>query len=288
MNLSVIIPCFNAADTIANQLEALSREKYSEAWEVIVSDNGSTDQTCSIVRYYERRLTNLRFVNSSDRRGAAHARNMGALAASYDALAFCDADDEVAPGWVAAMGKALSNHDFVASRFDAAKLNSLALQRALGNPQRDGIQRLWYPPYLPHAGTSGLGVKRSIHEAVGGFDETLPVLEDTDYCLRIQLAGWKLTFVPDALVYIRHRNTLRGIYHQSRLWAQYNVFLYKRYRPSGAAISGSWKLYAHDWKQLFRSFPHIRDEGCRAAWVWLLGRQIGRLQGSLKYRISSV
>jgi glycosyltransferase involved in cell wall biosynthesis len=52
MNLSVVIPCFNAAETITNQLEALSSEKYSETWEIIISDNGSTDQTLLIVEQY--------------------------------------------------------------------------------------------------------------------------------------------------------------------------------------------------------------------------------------------
>jgi len=116
MKLSVIIPCFNAANMIAVQLEALANQQCSEPWEVIASDNGSTDKTVAIVEQYQKKLPNLRIVNSSELRGAAHARNVGALTAAGDALVFCDADDEVAPGWVAAMGEALSKYDFVACR----------------------------------------------------------------------------------------------------------------------------------------------------------------------------
>jgi len=72
MKLSVIIPCFNAATTV--QLEALAHQHWCEPWEVIVSNNGSTDETVAIVEQYQEKLSNLRIVDSSDQRGAAHAR----------------------------------------------------------------------------------------------------------------------------------------------------------------------------------------------------------------------
>jgi len=50
--------------------------------EVIISNNGSTDETVAIVEQYQEKLPNLRIVDSSDQRGAAHARNVGALAAA--------------------------------------------------------------------------------------------------------------------------------------------------------------------------------------------------------------
>lgn len=46
--LSVIIPCLNAADTIGKQLEALARQEWSEPWEVVILDNGSTDETLAV------------------------------------------------------------------------------------------------------------------------------------------------------------------------------------------------------------------------------------------------
>ena len=107
MKLSVIIPLFNDAEYIAIQLNALANQNWSEPWELIVSDNGSTDGSLRVVEQYRKRIPNLRIVDSSDMRGAAHARNVGATAALSDNLAFCDADDEVAPGWLKAMGEAL-------------------------------------------------------------------------------------------------------------------------------------------------------------------------------------
>ncbi|MBE9479401.1 MAG: glycosyltransferase family 2 protein, partial [Chloroflexi bacterium] len=233
MKLSVIIPCFNAEDTIAVQLEALVRQRWGDPWEVIVSDNGSTDGTLAIVEQYTERLPHFRIVDSSDRKGAAHARNVGALAATGKALAFCDADDEVAPGWLSAIGDALSEHDFVASRMDEKKLNRPLILKARGGIQQDGLQKYTYPPYLPHSGGCGLGVKKTLHERVGGFDETMRQLEDTDYCWRIQLSGTPLYYVQDALVHIRFPETLSGVYRQACVWAEYNVLIYNKYRPLG-------------------------------------------------------
>ena len=288
MKLSVIIPFYNAAYTIAVQLEALSRQSWSEPWEVIVSDNGSTDESLTIVRRYQERIQNLRIVDSSDRRGASHARNIGVLAAISDALAFCDADDEVGPNWVAAIGEALSVHDFVASRFDTEKLNTSQIQRYKGNPQRDGFQMLWYPPYVPHAASTGLGVKRSVHDAVGGFDESLLALEDTDYCCKIHLAGWRLHFESGAVIHYRNRSKFKSIYRQSRSWAEYNVLLYKRHRPTGMRIMRPWSRYLSDVRKLLQRLPRIRRVEGRAAWIWLLGQQVGRIQGSIKYRVPPV
>src|SRR5262245_10940945 len=128
------------AATIGAQLEALANQSWSEPWEIIVSDNGSRDDSVRVVERYAARIPHLRLVDSSDRRGAAHARNVGARAAAAPALAFCDADDEVGAGWVAAMGTALATHDFVACRIDVGKLNQDWVRHA----QEYGLQELWY------------------------------------------------------------------------------------------------------------------------------------------------
>ena len=289
MKLSVIIPCFNGADTIADQLEALSEQKWSEPWEIIFSDNGSTDDSCAIAEHYKGRMLNLRIVDASARRGQPYALNQGAQAAKGEALAFADADDIVGPGWVAAMGDALSEHDFVACRWDTEKINPEWTRHYRGNGQLYGPQEIWYPPYLPHAGGGTIGVKRELHEAIGGFDETLLHLHDTDYCWRLQLAGIKLHFVPSAVMYIRFRNGLRSIYRQNRNYAEYNTLLSKRYRSYGDPISHPWQRYLHEWKKLKPSVRLLRGgRGRRAVWVTRLGWQIGRLRGCIKHGVPPV
>lgn len=288
VKLSVIIPCLNAADTIAPQLEALANQQWSEPWEVIVADNGSTDNTMDIIKKYRERMENLRIVDASNKKGQAHAKNIGAKNAFGESIVFCDADDEVAPGWLAAMGEALSKYDFVACRTDIKKLNPCWVLKSRGNPQESGVQKYNYPPYLSHAGGSTIGVKRWIHDLIGGFDESMILLEDTDYCWRIQLKGIELHFVPEAVIHVRFRNNLKGIFRQANQWGEYNVKIYKRYLPLGMPRL-SWKQGVLSWKNLIKTFirsiPTIRDKGDVANWIWKFGWQLGRLKGSIKYRV---
>lgn len=287
MQLSVVIPCFNAARTIGHQLEALCRQEWSQSWEVIVADNGSTDETGGIVETYAGRLPGLRMIDASDRRGAAHARNAGARVAQGQAIVFCDADDEVGLGWLAAMGDALSRCDFAANRIDFAKLNPPSIYTNLKNAQGGGLQRVAYPPYLPHAGGGGLGVKRAIHERVGGFDESLPYLEDTDYCFRIQLSGFELHFVPAAVMHVRFSSRPGSLFRQARMWAQYNVLMNKRY-GGGLTLPHPWKLYVQTWRNLIGCAARVFRKESRLAWMKTLGTQIGLLQGAIRHRTPPV
>lgn len=287
MMLSVVIPCYNAARTLGAQLDALAGQQWSGPWEIIVANNRSTDASVSVVEDYQKRMPNLRLVDASEKRGPAHARNRGVAAAYGDALVFCDADDVVGEGWLAAMGEALVQHDFVAGRFDIERLNPLWIQRSRANGQRDGLAQYRYPPYLPHSGSGCLGVKRAMHESMGGFDESMFILEDTDYCWRLQLAGVELHFVPGAEVHVRYRDSLRGIYAQARNYAEYNVLLYKRYRPFGMPeLPFSTSKTA--WRRFVRKLPHIRTREDLASSIWAFGWRMGRLRGSIKHRVLSL
>lgn len=289
MKLSVIIPCYNGAGTIGVQLGALARQSWSEMWEVIVVNNRSTDDSMAIVEGFSDRLRNLRIVDASARQGQAYARNVGVAHALGETIAFCDADDEVASGWVSAIGEALEKYDFVACRTDTIKLNPPWMYEALANSQPEGLQKIWYPPYLLHAGGGTLGVKRSLHEAIGGFDETFNYLEDTDYCFRLQFAGVQLHFVPDAVIYIHLRDKLINVYRQACHWADYNVKLYNKYRlMTGKEVSQPWIRYLSKWKHLIRQIPQVREKKDLVSLIWNLGWQIGLLQGSIKHRVHPV
>jgi glycosyltransferase involved in cell wall biosynthesis len=290
VRLSIVIPCYNAADTIGAQLDALAKQHWQEPWEVLVSDNGSSDNSREVVQSYRERLPNLQLVDSADRPGSAHARNVGAHAATGDAILFCDADDEVGVGWLAAMGEALLVHSFVASRMEFQKLNNPGIASHFrSHPQTKDLQKLWYPPYLSHAGGSGLGVKRLLHEAVSGFDESLMRLMDTDYCLRIQLRGIPFHFVPNAVIHVRCKNNSSDSFRQARLWGEYNVLMYKRYRPPGRGEQWrGWKNHAIGWRNLFQSTAHLWTTEERMWWMWRLGWQVGILNGSVKHRVSPI
>ncbi len=285
VHFSVVVPCYQAAATLAELLDSLARQTCTDGWEVVLADNGSTDGSRVLAEGYRGRLPALTVADASARRGAAAARNSGARAARGEALAFIDADDVADERWVETMTRALGKYDFVASRLDTTRLNPPWLWACRTVSQAAGLVPLWYPPYLPHAGGSGLGVRRALHEAVGGFDETLPVLEDTDYCLRLQLMGQQLHFAPDALVHVRLRADLRGLYRQGLAWGFYNVALHRRYAAGRSPEWWRWRRHARGWMRLLGLALRPYRRPARAAAAWKLGWLAGQLAGSLRYRI---
>lgn len=286
MRLSVIIPTLNGADTIGGQLDALSTQAWPGGWEVIVADNGSRDTTAAVVGSYAGRLPGLRIVDASQVPGQPYALNQGARSASGEALLFCDDDDEVGEGWLAALGEALREHPFVASRIEPRKLNPRWLADTLGSAQWNGLQRIPYPPHLPHAGGGTLGVWRSLFEAVGGFDESLLAVHDTYFCFRVQQTGVPLHFVPEASVHIRYRRTLRGLYRQARGFGRYSTLLYKKMRALGTdPIPHPIQDGLDAWWRLARSVRALPRRGGRAGLAFGLGYRVGRARGSLEHRV---
>lgn len=287
MNLSVIVPCYNAEATLADTLASLARQRWERGWEVLVVDNRSTDGSRALAEGFRDRLPNLRIVDAFERQGQPYAINTGVAAALGRSVAFCDADDEVGDGWLAAMGEALEGQQFVAARIDIEQLNSGWILESRGNNQANGLQPYRYPPYLAHAGGGTVGVRRELFLALGGFDESLPYLHDTDFCWRAQLAGFELHFVPEAVMHVRYRGNLRTLYRQARNYAEYNVALYSRYRGRGMPPI-SLRMSARSWWRMLKRLRTVRDKGSFGLWLWYFAQRIGRLRGSLKYRVMAL
>lgn len=283
MKLSVIVPCWNAAPTIEDVFRGLLDQAWPDEWEVIIADNGSTDDLPHVVARYKGQLPGLRIVDASARRGAAHARNVGVKAATGEGMLFCDADDIPGSGWAAAMESALRRYEFVACRLDFEQLNPPSLRTARQHTQATALQQFRFLPF-PHAGAGTLGITRVLHEAVGGFDEAIPICEDVDYCMRIQQRGTQLTFVPEAVLHCRLRGSARGAYIQASRYAEYEVFLYKRYGMRSSSEWWRWRQYGHAWRFLLMRVPELlrTPEGKAMLW-WRLGRLMGSLKGSLRF-----
>jgi glycosyltransferase involved in cell wall biosynthesis len=279
--LSVIVPCRNAAAFIGAQLDALARQACECGWEVVVVDNGSTDGTRDVVETYRGKLPNLVLMRATERSGAAYARNAGARAARGENIAFCDADDEVGNGWLAAVVSALQAREAIAFRIDTVKLNFGGGERTI--PQSEGLQSYTYPPYLPFSGST-IALRRALFLRLNGFDESMLACEDADLCWRLQLAGAPLYFVREAVVHVRLRESVRAMCRQARLWGEYNVVLYKKYRrlgmPALKRLQGLRNLIG-----TARRFPRLARRETRSEWLWEASWMAGRLVGSVKHRI---
>lgn len=281
LNLSVIIPCLNGEKTIAVQLNALSTQIWDKPWEVIVSDNGSTDASMEIVKSYRGRIPNLSIVDSSDLQDRAHACNVGVKASSGTAVAFCDVDDEVAPEWVKNMGDALLTHDFVVCQHEIKRLNDDWVIAGWKVGQSGPVVR---HGFLPASAGCRIAFKRTVFDALGGFKVPSARIEDKDFCWRAQLAGFKMHFVPEAVVHYRFRNTFGGTFRQARLDGVSSVLLYTRFSPKGMPWR-SWKAAVREWIVVPLRLSRVRSKGELLRWVTRLGFIIGHVQGSLRHKV---
>ena len=283
IQVSVVLAARNAAEYLARQLEAIAGQVYSEPWELVVSNNGSTDRSRSILEEFRPRFSRLVVIDSSSSVGAGAARNAGVQVAKGDRILFCDADDEVGPGWLAAMAAALENHGLVAARLDHDMLNE-----PWSLPARNPAPGLLdtEPPFLPYMFCAGLGVRRSVHEGIDGFDESYEGAgEDRDYCYRAHLTGTPLVLAPGAVVHYRHRREALGMYRQARGYADAHVRLYRDYRhlglgrpPLGPALV-SWAVTPAKLVWALTSRHGF------ATWMARLGWRVGRVEASIRYRV---
>jgi GT2 family glycosyltransferase len=285
--LSVVLPCRNGAATLPTQLEALARQSWDGSWELVVSDNGSTDGTVEVVERYRDRFPSLTIVDSSDRAGLAHALNVGVAAARGKSVTFVNDDDEVAGGWLRAMGDALERHELVAGSLEFDKLNEPWTIEVRGRPQIDGLVEWGFADYLPFAFGPTIGLRRRLHDAIGGFDEAMtPAAEDMDYCWRLQQAGARFSFIPEAVTHYRFRHSLGAIFRQGLSYGEGHTVAYKKHRSFGLPRARRPLLRGlRSWAGLVKRLLLVRRRSQLALFVWHAGLRLGLLRGSFKHRV---
>lgn len=283
VKLSVIIACFNGGETLATQLDALAGQKWRYAWEIIIADNGSTDNSRQIIEGFRFSLPNLRVVEAHDKRGASYARNMAMQKAKGDRFAFCDTDDQVGEGWIANIGEALDKFDIVVSKLDDRKLNQQWLRDLWESSADNSLES--FLGFLPAAATYGLGFTRRVYERVGVFDESLPRMSDIDYTWRAQLAGFKLQPLPHAVVHYRYRDSLKRMFKQAFLDGQAQVMLYIKYREHGMSWE-SWRSGVKSWMWMIIRLSQLRTRAEWGKWLVDTGFMLGRLRGSIKHGVA--
>ena len=213
--VSVVIPVYNGLPDLDVQLDALAAQDYEGPFEVIVSDNGSTDGTREHVESMISHL-DLRCIDASETRGVSHARNVGIDAARGEFIAIVDHDDAVHPNWLSAFVREAEKYDAVGGPIELYSLNSPEVASWPGAPSPE--QRL-DTFYLPWAQGNNFAMWRRVVDQVGYYDEALVNGgDDVDYSWRIQQAGLSLGHVPDAVVAYRLRTTLRGSFQQGRAY----------------------------------------------------------------------
>ena len=206
VNVSVVIPAFDAGDTIARALDSVLIQTYQAA-EIIVVDDCSSDNTRSIVEDYAGK--GVRLVALSQRGGASGARNVGIAAAKGDAVAFLDSDDEwLNPKLEMQVALLTSSPDiaFVACGSNLISPEGMDLGDIYRcHPIATGAEAWKALLAFNFVTTPAVLAWRERILAVGGFNENLKIGEDQDLWIRLSLAG-ELGYVRRSLVRVHARH----------------------------------------------------------------------------------
>lgn len=277
--VSVVIPAYNAADFIRKQLDALLSGTFLPG-EIVVSDNGSTDTTASLVQAYTDSVVPVRVVDSSSRQGVSYARNKGAEEANGKKLLICDADDVVDSRWVEQMSLHLDSCDLVGSGYQH-------LVRQANGDYTLGHLFIHQPEVFDGnryllGGT--IGFRRDVFESLHGFDMSyIGGHDEVDFCLRASAQGYTQGWIPEPLILYRQRPSRKGLVKQSRNYGRTWIQLAQNFSPIYNHHIPSLKLMI---RKVAPQVPSVLLKK-QMSWEELRGFywNVGRLEGVIKYRV---
>lgn len=282
--LAVIVTTHNRADIVEETLSSLADQVWADGtWEIVLVDNDSTDDTPAILeRWVEKMPVPTRVVTATEHHNLSYARHAGVDATNSPSIAFLDDDDVIAPGYVAAMGTALRDHELAGPRHEHRFLNDEATARYRGTFQTNGLGEIFGVPMV--AG-GGFACRRELWDHLGGHRiETGYGAEDLEFALRAAQAGVEPIFVSDAVYHVRLRSGARSSFRQGRSFAVARVRLYRTFGAGFDVAPDSSTRLIRNWVGMLLRLPGIRHEGPRLVWMFQLGRRIGHLEGCVRER----
>lgn len=200
--VSIVLPTRNRSSVLTRAIDSV-RDQTHARWELIVVDDGSTDDTADLVRSIAAADSRISILLNAASVGAAAARNRGIAAARGDLIAFIDDDAEWLPRKLELQLAALAESPeagLAYSRFlyrdDRGSYRLIGSADAAGD---NAVAALLRSAFID---TSVILVRKELIEWIGGFDETLPRLQDWDLVLRLaHVTGFSFTADPLVVSY---------------------------------------------------------------------------------------
>lgn len=185
--VSIVIPAYNAAETIINTLKSVFSQTYKD-WEIILIDDGSTDDTATVLNSFfgtlsEKELHKIKLIKQSNQ-GVSAARNTGLKVAGGDWIALLDSDDTWMPNKLERQMEILmenTNIDFLGANRKGEHYDSF-LNLKFSLLTRISPINLLYKNFFA---TSTVVFKKEITQEIGYFDENQGYCEDVNYFIKI-------------------------------------------------------------------------------------------------------
>ena len=291
MLASVIVAAYNAERTLARCIESILAQDFpKDEFEFIIVDNNSTDKTSEIIKHYPVKYL------FEKKRGPAAARNPGIAAARGKFIAFTDSD-------------CIAKEDWLRQGIDGFKEEKTGIVsgRVLSSDPENMFERIIaerdeynipedYHRQPPYAIMANAFFRREVFAAIGTFDVSQICGEDLDICWRMQeKTDFILVRRPEAIVYHKHRSSLKSYFRQYFYYGIYNRMLMKKHPKAfrKTITKGLWEELVSITKQAvfvpkvyWMTANDENKEYIRALHLMNLARQsafyFGRLLGRLK------
>jgi len=225
--ISVIIPAYNAENMIPVCLRALLRQTIdSSEYEIIVVDDGSTDNTAEVVRSFKG-VTLIQQKN----KGPAAARNHGVKYAKGDIVLFTDSDCVPEKNWIEEMTQPFQNNPEIVGVKGAYKSKQKELAaRFVQVEYEDKYDVLLRDKYIDFIDTYSAAFKRDVFLEFGGYDTSFPLAcaEDVELTFRMFSKGYKMVFNPKAIVYHAHPRSFSDYFKKKYKFAYWRMLAVKK------------------------------------------------------------
>jgi glycosyltransferase involved in cell wall biosynthesis len=233
-SVSIVIPTFNGASRIGNCLQALHDQATRWDAEILVIDDGSTDNTGEVVRGY----SNVRLITQKNA-GPAAARNRGASEATGEILLFTDDDCVPTANWLDAMLEPFHDPEVVGAKGVYRSRQKSIAARFVQIEYEDRYRLMASFLYIDFVDTYSAAFRRERFLEMGGYDTSFPVAcaEDIELSYRMSARGWKMKFAPAAVVYHTHPDTLSRYLKKKYKFAFWRVLAVRK--NPGKAVKDS-------------------------------------------------
>jgi glycosyltransferase involved in cell wall biosynthesis len=268
----------NARPFIADTIRSLRRQEGAPPFELLLVTNATTDGTTEVAMREAAGMP-FRVVECESAGYDSNARNVSMREAASGKVLLLDADDAVNARYVSAMCSALDRHALVTAQWvfggHGDSLPDEATGRVVPLPFE---HRGW--TYGP-AGT--IGLRRSLYDAIGGFDHSLAFCANNEWCFRAYAQGERMAAVPDALLLYRRRGTAADTFRQMYRWGASSVAAIKIASAYGLPENKGLRHFAVYWR-LAKAATRIRDRRDARDFAGLVGQAVGHVVGSVKHR----
>lgn len=281
-SVSVIVPVYNAQNTIKECVNSLLSLKYpKESVELIFINNASTDNT---LRFLEEFGDKIKILNER-KKGPAAARNKGIMNSSSEIIALTDADCKVYNDWLKKIVNPLQDESIGAVGGKILSKRPCNKIEEFGEEIHDHNKAINKnkPPYVI---TMNWASRRSVLTEVGLFDEGFIRCEDVDLSRKIMQAGYRFHYEPETIIYHSNEKTLSGLFREGYNHGFWSIKGHKAWKDL-ITRSGHRRFNFNTYKDIIMSFVNFaigKDKIYNMCYLsFNLGKKIGKISGSFRY-----